>query len=64
MLILEALIAGVCQNRNGRKRTFGLADFEVVNTAFIGLRYAQNQAIWLDHNSDLYVRELFKKSFP
>ena len=40
MFVLKALIAGIRQNRNGRKRAFGFTDFKVVNTTFIGLRYA------------------------
>ena len=50
MLILKVLIAGIRQNRNSRKRAFGFTDFEVVDAAFIGLRYAQNPAFRLDDN--------------
>ena len=50
MFILEALVAGVRQNWNGRKRAFGFTDFEVVDASFVVLRYAQNTAFRLNHN--------------
>ena len=65
MFVLKALITGSYQNRKGWKWAFGFTDFEVMNTAFIELRYAQNLTFWLDDNfSFVRIRELFEKSFP
>ena len=50
MFILEALIAGIRQNWDGRKRAFSFTDFEVVDASFIRLRYAQNPTFRVNHN--------------
>ena len=40
MFILKALIARIRQNRNSRQRPFRFANFEIMNTSLIRLRYA------------------------